>query len=95
METPTATPAKLRSGNWGARVPGRAVEGQTITIRTQSGKSWDARVTRVVWANDEASIVETLSLDDRRHRSRRGRCRICGGDSPQTTIGRGICDDCV
>ena len=64
----TATPAKLKSGEWGARVMGRASEGDIITVRAKSGKSWEAKVSRVVWtgrdkygSGDITTMVETCS----------------------------------
>ena len=62
----TASPTKLRTGDWGARVKGAPVsEGDVITIVARSGKSWDARVTRVVWSGDGVTICATASLDRR------------------------------
>jgi len=61
--TTIATPQKLRSGEWGARVQGTARTGDTITIRTRSGKEWQTRVTRVVWSGEGVSIVATQSVD--------------------------------
>ena len=70
----TASPKKLRDGTWGALVDGEATEGDIITITTRSGKSWDARVRRVIWtgekrynvehADDQVSICETESIRD-------------------------------
>lgn len=65
----TAQPMKLKSGEWGAKTQGTAKTGQIITISTKSGKSWDARVERVLWSgndrygNGTVSIVATASLD--------------------------------
>lgn len=62
--TTTAKPCKLRSGVWGAKVQSTHVsEGDTITITTRAGKSWDARVARIVWRGDGVSICVTESLD--------------------------------
>lgn len=58
-----ATPAKLKNGAWGARVQGSVAEGDTVTITTRSGKSWEARVTSVVWSGSGVSICATESLD--------------------------------
>ena len=59
--TKTARPTKLRNGDWGARVEGTVRKGDTITITTKSGKSWDATVTRVIWTDSGVSIVSTAS----------------------------------
>jgi len=60
----TASPTKLRTGDWGAKVQSDAVqEGDEITITTRAGKSWRARVGKVVWRGDGVAIVATESLD--------------------------------
>jgi hypothetical protein len=65
-----ATPTKLRSG-WGAKVQSEDVAvGQVVTITTKAGKSWQARVTKVVWSGDGTSLCETASLDRSASRSR-------------------------
>lgn len=61
-----ATPTKLRSGNWGARVQGRVHEGDVITITTRAGKSWQAEVAKVVWSGNGVSICATESAGPRR-----------------------------
>lgn len=62
-QTTVATPAKLRSGAWGARVQGTATVGQQITIRTHAGKTWMAIVTAIVWAGAGVTLVATQSSD--------------------------------
>lgn len=59
----TATPAKLHNGNWGAKVQGKVVKGDIVTITTRSGKSWDAIVQRVVWSGEGVCICATESMD--------------------------------
>lgn len=63
-----AKPIKLRNGTWGAQVEGEVQTGDTITITTKAGKSWDARVVRVLWTGEGRSIVVT-----EQQRLRRGR----------------------
>ncbi len=63
MTNLTAAPSKLRNGSWGAKVNGSVEEGDTVTITTRSGKSWDAIVERVVWEGNGVSIFSTRSLD--------------------------------
>lgn len=58
----TASPAKLRDGSWGARVSGRASEGDTITIETRAGKKWDATVSRVLWSGADRRTGKAVSL---------------------------------
>lgn len=61
-----ATPQKLRDGTWGARVYGAAPQvGETITIETKSGKTWETKVLVVLSAGTfggrETSLVKTES----------------------------------
>lgn len=64
MTATPATPAKLRSGEWGARVVGATVaEGTELLITTRGGKSWPARVVKVVWSGDGVTLCATKSLD--------------------------------
>jgi len=86
--TPTATPTKLRDGSWGARCSAGVEAGDTITITTRGGKTWQAEVVRVLWSGadkygkGQISICATASLDDRPSRgrvTRRGRAYYQGG----------------
>ena len=45
----------------GARVSGAVAAGDEITITTRSGKSWAARVERVLWSGDDVTLVSTSS----------------------------------
>ena len=58
-----ASPTKLRSGNWGARVAGTVCTGEQIRITTRAGKSWAAVVDKIVWTGNGVSIVATSSTD--------------------------------
>ena len=83
----TATPTKLRDGSWGARVPGRAREGQAVTVRTRAGKTWTAHVSRVLWVGEDRRTGETISLcatssSSSRRRGRRTGCS-CGSREDQ------------
>ena len=58
--TINATPAKLRSGEWGARVQSDTVSiGDTIQITTRAGKSWPATVSQVIWRGKGITLVAT------------------------------------
>ena len=59
----TASPIRLRSGEWGARVQGSAVEGASIKVTPRAGKSWQAFVSKVVWSGSGITIVSTRSLE--------------------------------
>ncbi len=86
----TATPTKLRSGDWGARVDGPAEPGQTIRIQAKSGKSWTATVERVIWTGQGVSIVSTRSTDSAGYSIRSGESYRRGVTAP----GRRSCPMC-
>lgn len=95
--TQTATPTKLRSGDWGAKVAGTVTEGETVTITTRSGKSWDAKVARVVWTNGEVAIVATQTLDRPARRGVSAASESCGYPCPvdgHLCTPRNPCHDC-
>lgn len=52
-----ASPAKLRSGDWGARVVGAVKTGDVVQITTKGGKTWSDHVARVVWSGDGVTLV--------------------------------------
>lgn len=84
--TRTASPTKLRSGEWGARVNGTVREGDIVTITTRAGKTWDAEVVKVVWSGDGVAICATASLSRRPAPSRRHAAHTthCGYPCPVT-----------
>lgn len=59
----TATPTKLRNGEWGARTVRKITDGEIIEIRTRGGKTWQARVVKVVWSGEGTWIAATKSAD--------------------------------
>lgn len=67
--TITATPCKLRDGTWGAKTSETIRKGDIVMITTRAGKSWDARITRVVWTGDDVAICATESMDRQPQRS--------------------------
>jgi len=83
-----ATPCRLRSrpGAWGARIvtDGCPGEGDTLTVHTRSGKSWEARITDVVWSGEDkvtgkmVFLVATKSLS-RPRSSGREPVAVCVG----------------
>lgn len=92
----SATPAKLKNGQWGAKAQGRIQAGDTITITTRGGKSWDAKVSRVLWSDGKITLCSTSKTSGRssRRSSRRssGTCSVSGCQSP-ATVG-GMCKRC-
>ena len=68
---PTASPAKLRDGSWGARVEGTPKPGDIVEIITKSGKTWFVRVDSIIWSGPDKyndggpiSLCETSSVED-------------------------------
>ena len=58
-----ATPTKLRDGSWGAKVKGTPAIGDVVKVTTKAGKTWNAKVERIVTSGDDWTIVATSSLD--------------------------------
>jgi len=87
-----ASPALLKSGEWGARVPNSAVNaGDALTIVSKSGSSWEAIVDRVVWRGPDVTLCSTKRKDP-------GRCRECGRalrDASHHRAMGGLCGDCA
>jgi len=84
----TASPIKLRNGNWGARVTGTVNVGDEITITTRAGRNWQTLVERIVWSGTSrdgtpAAIVATVSAQRSAYGS--GTCDECGTRRAVTT----------
>ena len=88
----TASPTKLKTGEWGARCAPETKAGDEIVVSTKSGKSWKARVTRVVASFSDATLCEIVSLDPKRPRSR-GRWTGCSCGSREDEYGTLIPSD--
>lgn len=61
-----ATPTKLKSGAWGARVQAtntRVEAGDQVTIRAKSGKSWTATISAIVWSGNGVYLCATQGSD--------------------------------
>jgi hypothetical protein len=77
----TATPIKLKTGDWGAKTTLKVTVGDTIRIEAKNGKSWEAKVQKIVWTDGKTSILATQSDRDSSAPSRRGgryECEECG-----------------
>ncbi len=87
-DTMQASPMKLRDGSWGAKVRSADVKiGDTVTITTRAGKSWDATVSRVLWTGDGAAICATSRTSDSQSQSRPNyTAKCCGYPCPVTGI---------
>ena len=68
----TGTPAKLRDGNWGARIPingfsdrqdfQNSLHGdETVEITTRNGRQWTAGIGNVIWVGKDRN-GETVAL---------------------------------
>lgn len=62
----SARPTKLRDGTWGATVDGKPRLGEVVCICTAAGKTWEAKVTRIVWSGNGVTICATESVNQRR-----------------------------
>lgn len=100
-----ATPTKLPSGDWGAKVNGTVKVGDVVTVTTRAGKSWEAAISRVLEHAGGVSICATTSRSqDSRgygHIQARGtvaphrrRCPTCGSrECPKAWNSRDLCDE--
>ena len=59
---PEASPARLRSGGWGARVQGTIQPGAAIRIVTRKGKEWVAAVDRILWSGKDKRTGQLVTL---------------------------------
>ena len=56
-----ASPCKLRSGDWGCKTSQPVSVGDTVQIVTRANKQWRARITQIVWTDDQTCICATES----------------------------------
>jgi hypothetical protein len=90
-----ASPAKLNTGAWGAKVQGRVEVGQALRITTRAGKSWTATVERVVWTDGKVSLVSTRSADRKpTSKASSSGCRHCCRTATRTAQIWEDCDYC-
>ena len=102
-----ATPAKLKSGDWGARVRNAQVSpGDIMQITAKSGKTWSATVSRVLWRGDGVALVATRQSGGNGYARRNGRGytdrygnSYCGYPCPVSGLvcnsRNGPCHDCL
>lgn len=93
-----ATPAKLKTGDWGARVNFPVRPGDALTVKASSGKSWPATVERVVWSDGRVSLCAMVSNGVRATSGSTGRCSGCGRairDADHHQAMGGLCGDCA
>lgn len=60
----SARPTRLRGGKWGAIVDGLVSVGDIVEVRTRSGETFRAEVTRVHHADERYSVVSTKRLEE-------------------------------
>jgi hypothetical protein len=59
----SATPAMLRDKTWGARTVGSIPSvGDTLTVRTRDGRTFEKRVTRIEWSGRDNTTGDPASL---------------------------------
>ena len=91
----TATPTKLGS-TWGATVTGNAAIGDTITITTQAGQSWNDEVTGVVRKIEHIyhGTQTVVRVAGRKPASSRTARKSTRRQKSATRRRRVYCDDC-
>ncbi|HGM5918179.1 TPA: hypothetical protein ACKP5X_000426 [Stenotrophomonas maltophilia] len=92
-----ATPALLKSGEWGARVLAPQVGvGDQLTVVTKGGSSWEATVRAVVWQGEGVVLCRTDRAQATRAHS--GYCSQCGRravDCSYHAAMGGLCGQCA
>lgn len=75
----TATFTKLRSGEWGLRVPlaMRPAEGLAVSVAKKSGATSTETIGRVLWTGNGIALC-TIATRHVRHRNARRECAECG-----------------
>lgn len=85
------SPALLKSGQWGVRVPGTiAKSGDEITVVTKGGTSWQAVIETIVWRGPDV-VLCTASRQFTK-------CSECGRAAVDADIHRamgGLCGHCA
>lgn len=88
---------KLRTGNWGVKLPGRARAGQEVMVQTRAGEQKRVVVGRVVWSGNDVSIC-TIASQARTATVSNGQ-EYCGGICPvrhkRCCQANGPCHDCI
>lgn len=103
--TMNATPRKLRDGTWGVQTRGIPSIGDTVTVRTRAGKTWETTVADIVWSGDTEAICRTRKGSASRSTESRprnnGRCseQGCSNSStknaPHCQASGGLCGYCA
>jgi len=90
-----ATPIKLKTGEWGARVAGSAKRGDELTITAKSGKTWTAIVDVVVWSGNGVSLCALLPTQrkERAPRASAG-CWVCPACEEENSSSARTCWEC-
>lgn len=92
-----ATPIKLKTGQWGARVVGAApMRGDRLVITAANGKSWAASVSAVVWSGNGVALCAlhpqsptttptTTTKSSRRTSAGYWECPACEEENPASS----------
>lgn len=57
-----ASYTKLKNGDWGLRLPGKATAGQTITVKKKNGETEKKTIARVLWVGKDLKTGQEISL---------------------------------
>lgn len=82
------TYTKLKSGEWGVRIDGRATPGATVTVTKKSGENKTERIGRVLWTDGKASLC-TISQTKTTFRAAPAAHRY-----PRVSAGHWLCKAC-
>ena len=98
----TATPIKLKNGEWGAKAKGTTHKGEVIQVTTRAGKTWTSVVDQVIWSDGKYSIVatkkksSTCHVASRRYKRESGYCYYpCPVTGLVCSPENGPCHDCI
>jgi hypothetical protein len=85
-----ATPHKLGSGEWGARVAEPGVDaGDLLRVESKRGAAWEAVVVAVIKRDEDGALVRTARL-----RPSVDGCYLCRRSATRAVRVNGHCDHC-
>ena len=97
----SASYTKLKDGSWGVRVPGKATDGQQITVRKKDGSTKPETIKTVLWTGKDRDGAEvslcSLAGGNSGSKANRNECVNCGARLSDYAIRRGFkrCLECA
>lgn len=83
------TYTKLKSGEWGVRVEGKAAPGESVSVKTKAGKTKSETVLSVLWTGTDRQSGRPVSLCAIKQRAPQSRA----GATYERGVGM-VCDEC-